>query len=655
MKKHKTGFLVLMLPLASALLMLQSCNNDINETPLPPEVVVPDDVPRDSLTTAITLPTAITMSNDGGSAEVAVSISKDTTWSAAVAGDDAAWCELTPVSGKGNGKFIVTALPNEDRMLRSLEIVVTSGLTSATITVYQKDTLGVSAQDLVIMSNEGGITTLEVEANTLWEVRKANTRDGWLQFTPTHGAGKGVVSMTIEPNKLLAQRSAELIFTAGNATRVITVLQQNITESTYQTDSLALVALYNATDGKGWSNPWDLKQPISTWKGVLVEEVDGIGRVTNLTLPNRELDGPVPLELGNLVCLKKMDLSYNSIKGDLPQEIGNLIHLTELNLAANKFVGSISNSITKLAALTDLHLNNNRFNVFPVEICQLEHLESIYLGNNELTSLPGEVAQMSNLQYLYLDNNLLTALPRGLDKMPNLVYLHASYNKIKGAMPTEIGNMRQLESLRLEFNEFSGSIPASYSNLVSLKYIYLNDNQLTGNLPDMSGMTNLESLYMSNNLLAGDIPSFGKDGQLSALKQIFLDNNQLTGELTEDIRNLTNLESLYMSHNLLTGVLPTGALSDQTNKYPNNPSWETNLYLTKLKAFVLNDNRLTGTVPAGLAQRLTQYSPSFNTSGFTLNNNNLSGPLPAAFKGVATKFNLQKNLYPQRDGVVLAY
>ncbi len=34
-----------------------------------------------------------------------------------------------------------------------------------------------------------------------------------------------------------------------------------------ENDSLALVALYNATDGANWTNTWNLNDPMSTWYG----------------------------------------------------------------------------------------------------------------------------------------------------------------------------------------------------------------------------------------------------------------------------------------------------------------------------------------------------------------------------------------------------
>ncbi len=46
-------------------------------------------------------------------------------------------------------------------------------------------------------------------------------------------------------------------------------------------DSLALVDLYNSTDGAHWTNRWDLEAPVYTWHGV---RLDTEGRVVRLGL-----------------------------------------------------------------------------------------------------------------------------------------------------------------------------------------------------------------------------------------------------------------------------------------------------------------------------------------------------------------------------------
>ena len=50
-------------------------------------------------------------------------------------------------------------------------------------------------------------------------------------------------------------------------------------------DSLALVALYNETNGPEWTHTWNLKEPMSTWYGIILNSngcvkcVDLDGRV----------------------------------------------------------------------------------------------------------------------------------------------------------------------------------------------------------------------------------------------------------------------------------------------------------------------------------------------------------------------------------------
>lgn len=636
MTKNKTGFLVLML-LSTSTLLLSSCEQTAQPTPPPVEKVV------------ITLPSSLTLSNDGSSSEVQLTLSNDDQWSIAKADPGAAWCTITPTTGKGSAKFVVTAASNNDRLTKSIDIIVTCGESTAIMTVQQKDTLNVKHQGDMIVSNEGETRTIEVQANTAWEVIQLDFRASWVKFTPKHGVGKGEVEFTIAPNKLLTARNTEISFSAGNATRVIKIFQQNIPEATSKTDSLALVALYNATDGKGWSQRWDISQPVALWKGVTVAQVDGKTRVTALRLPSRGLDGTIPLEIGNLTCLEALDLSSNAIKGDLPEQVANLTKLKELNLSTNKFEGAISQNITKLTNLTRLDLQKNRFNLFPVEICQLQKLEYIHLAYNELSSLPGEISQMSSLEFLYLDNNQLTEFPKGLENTPKLQYFHAYNNKIKGQLPQAVGQMLSLVSLRLEHNELTGEIPANFSNLKNLQYLYLSDNKLSGSLPDMSAMTKLSTLSIMRNELSGNVPEFGKNGLLIALKTIELSGNKLKGELTENLRYLTMLEGLYLSSNLIEGSLPVETLGELDG-------WAMS-YLPKLKAFAIDDNYIRGTLPAGLATRLTQYSPSFNKSQFRVNNNYLTGPVPREFKGnygnTPTQFNFAENLYPQRDGVVL--
>ncbi len=50
-------------------------------------------------------------------------------------------------------------------------------------------------------------------------------------------------------------------------------------------DRQALIEIYNNLGGSGWTTPWDLSQPMSTWAGVTLTN----GRVTKLNLDSRNL------------------------------------------------------------------------------------------------------------------------------------------------------------------------------------------------------------------------------------------------------------------------------------------------------------------------------------------------------------------------------
>lgn len=622
MKRHRTGFLVLMLTLAFAPLLI-SCSEDDDEINV----------------NELTLPTHLILSNDGSSSTVNLALDNGVPWQVETKAGDAAWCVISPGSGEGGGQFVVTALPNENREARSLELVVTAGRISRTLTVSQKDTLHVSAaDDVVAVSNEGVTFTLSVEANTRWEVIQPEWRDKWLTFTPAYGIGKGEVTFTVSRNPLLSGRKTELVFSAGSVSRVITISQQDMTP-TSESDSLALVALYNATDGKYWTKPWNLKEQITTWLGVSTEKIGGEQRVTKLLVTARNLDGALPPEIGNLSELTKLDLSNNNLGGEISKEIGRLTKLKELNITSNKFDGEIPLSIKNLSLLESIDAQNNRFKSFPVEICQLAKLQVIHLENNEISSLPGEITEMSSLEYLYLTNNKLTSLPQGLDKLPNLIYLFANKNQIT-EFPLEIGKLVRLVSLNLADNALTGNIPEELSNLRALKYLSLYNNDFSGGLPaGMAQMKALESIEAYSCGLTGPLPEFGKDGTLVNLTYIWMSDNHLTGELTENLAHLTGLTGLFLDGNELTGTLPVEALGNKKN-------------LPKLKSLSLSNNKIGGAVPAGLADRLTAY-PAMTI--FRLNGNYLQGPIPKSFAygWIGNTFKFDINLFPQRDGVVL--
>lgn len=147
----------------------------------------------------------------------------------------------------------------------------------------------------------------------------------------------------------------------------------------------ALVALYEATNGDNWKNNanWCTDAPLEEWYGVTTDE---LGKVRRLELPQNNLTGNIPTEIGCFSELYSLDLSNNALNGEIPNEIGNLTSLGYLYLSSNSLEGSIPPSIGNLYRLKSLYLSHNKLTgTFPLEMSQLTELSSISLDFNNFS------------------------------------------------------------------------------------------------------------------------------------------------------------------------------------------------------------------------------------------------------------------------------
>ncbi len=231
-------------------------------------------------------------------------------------------------------------------------------------------------------------------------------------------------------------------------------------------DYAALMALYNSTGGANWTNNtgWidgaaGVSCEVCSWPGIFC---NGNGRVDYIYLPNNNLVGTIPSEIGDLTYLKYLYLNQNQLSGSIPASIGDLSNLIIIQLYTNQLTGSI----------------------------------------------PQGIGGLSNLVFLNLSENQLTGtLPPELGNLPNLTLLYLYQNQLSGSIPTTIGNLSSLTSLVLYDNQLTGVIPAEIGSLSNLQSLYLQNNQLSGALPvDLGNLTNLTYLYLNNNQLTGCIP-----------------------------------------------------------------------------------------------------------------------------------------------------
>ncbi len=251
-------------------------------------------------------------------------------------------------------------------------------------------------------------------------------------------------------------------------------------------ERVALMALYNATDGANWTNStnWGSDRPLDEWHGV---ELNTDGRVVELDLMGLGLSGSIPAEIGDLVHLIELNLSYNRLSGSIPTEIGSLVNLSLLNLSGNQLSGAIPTCIGNLVNLQNLSSSHNQFSgSIPTEIGSLVNLSLLNISSNQLSgSIPAEIGNLANLQNLYLNNNQLSgSIPAEMGNLANLQNLILYTNQLSGSIPAEIGSLANLQSMSLSNNQLSGTIPAEIGNLTNLQNLSFSNNQLSGSVPD---------------------------------------------------------------------------------------------------------------------------------------------------------------------------
>ncbi|PIN16139.1 Serine/threonine protein kinase [Handroanthus impetiginosus] len=165
--------------------------------------------------------------------------------------------------------------------------------------------------------------------------------------------------------------------------------------------------------------------------------------------------GGLPLSLGNLTKLERLDISFNHISGSILPEIRNLRNLVALDLSRNSLNGAIPSWIGAFSKLEDLDLSNNNLT---------GHIP-----------YPSTNTTWSNLLTLILRNNRLSGtIPIQIAKLPYIKLIDLSGNSIEGHIPSDLGSHEHVDFLmvNLSHNSLSGPIPRPLVYLHSLDLSY---------------------------------------------------------------------------------------------------------------------------------------------------------------------------------------
>jgi len=104
------------------------------------------------------------------------------------------------------------------------------------------------------------------------------------------------------------------------------------------------------------------------------------GSLEQIMLPDNNLGGTIPSELGELSLLGRLRLSSNLLVGAVPSELGRLTNLEVLSLDRNELQGTIPTDLGNLPKLDTLGLERNRFKgEISSEICELKRNKALDL------------------------------------------------------------------------------------------------------------------------------------------------------------------------------------------------------------------------------------------------------------------------------------
>ncbi len=193
-------------------------------------------------------------------------------------------------------------------------------------------------------------------------------------------------------------------------------------------DRVALVALYDATNGDNWieKTNWKATASVCDWyrvkcnssktnvikimlisnnlTGTIPSEIGDLTKLEWLYFRDNNLTGTIPRDIVKLTNLEYLYLENNNLTGTIPKDIGNMTNLKFLSLHSNNLIGTIPNSIKKL------HIFDKYLQLY--ENCSLRTEDqsvidflndNTLLGYQHILNTDGNCRNMSTVYYLLLD------------------------------------------------------------------------------------------------------------------------------------------------------------------------------------------------------------------------------------------------------------
>ena len=139
--------------------------------------------------------------------------------------DDASWCTVSPLSGKGNTDVKLKAGAWSLRKDRSFQLVVLNSQDAVRVTVVQKGAaVAVNTEPLQVPANGGTVSTqIDADSKASWSIA---AQDG-ITVTPSEGTGSKEVQISVVANAINKERNFKLpVSVSGKKVAEIVIVQE---------------------------------------------------------------------------------------------------------------------------------------------------------------------------------------------------------------------------------------------------------------------------------------------------------------------------------------------------------------------------------------------------------------------------------------------
>ena len=277
-----------------------------------------------------------------------------------------------------------------------------------------------------------------------------------------------------------------------------------------ESDSLALVSIYQSLEGENWphNDNWLSNMPLEEWKGVGISN-DRVNKLELRSTSSAATSGDFPLQVLELTELKTFELSSININGPIPESLLQLTKLDRLVLKSCNLTGDL-----------------------PQIFDQFENLSTLVLSFNELTGpLP---ALPQDMYLVYIDRNQFSGpIPESWtgNEMVNL-QIHG--NNLTGNYDI-LTTMPELNSMILSDNDWDEhTLPLWIDDIPNLDRFTCDGCNIVGEIPlelDFSTQENYSGMFLSNNQLSGDISILFNNPEYGQKMFLRARSNNFSGEL----------------------------------------------------------------------------------------------------------------------------